>query len=212
MLAMTLRNGSGSIRGRVRTNAWASSGSCAVDASTSPASRNSRNMPTMYAGSGHCHAVRSDAGIDPTAPAYRCDGSICLRSRPDAFGLLAGETKRTQHLFNTRRNERTFFKPLSVASFAPSASAPHRRQVHLRRQPGLPGERRTEGMGGGRHRVPRWQARRSPLTASHRLCIKPERLFRFGHNPIDPSERNRRIISRCALVMRPCPAIGRSCV
>jgi hypothetical protein len=78
-------------------------------------------MLTTYPGRCHCGAVRFEADFDLTQPSYRCNCSICRRTRfwpavaqPEQFRLLAGEGEMTQYRFNTRHNEHWFCRRCGV--------------------------------------------------------------------------------------------------
>ena len=81
-------------------------------------------MVRTYRGSCHCGAVRFEADLDLAQPTYRCNCSICRRTRfwpavarEDGFRLLAGRDALTQYLFNTRRNEHWFCRVCGVRAF-----------------------------------------------------------------------------------------------
>ncbi|MBN8509635.1 MAG: GFA family protein [Burkholderiales bacterium] len=81
-------------------------------------------MLTTYPGSCHCGAVRFEADLDLTQPSYRCNCSICRRTRfwpavarPEQFRLLQGEAELTQYRFATRRNEHWFCRRCGVRCF-----------------------------------------------------------------------------------------------
>jgi hypothetical protein len=89
-----------------------------------------------YRGSCHCGAVRFEADLDLAQPTYRCNCSICRRTRfwpavarEDGFRLLAGRESLTQYLFNTRRNEHWFCRVCGVRAFGIGNDTPIGRMV-----------------------------------------------------------------------------------
>ena len=93
-------------------------------------------MLTTYHGSCHCGAVRFEADLDLTQPTYRCNCSICRRTRfwpavarEEGFRLLAGQSELTKYLFNTRKNEHWFCRHCGVRAFGVGTETPIGRMV-----------------------------------------------------------------------------------
>jgi len=88
-------------------------------------------MLKTYQGSCHCGAVKFEADLDLEQSTYRCNCSICRRTRfwpavarENGFRLLAGDTDLTQYLFNTRKNQHYFCKHCGVRAFGVGTEAP----------------------------------------------------------------------------------------
>jgi hypothetical protein len=81
-------------------------------------------MTKTYKGGCHCGGVRFEVDLDLTQPSYRCNCSICRRTRfwpavarEGQFRLIAGQELLTEYLFNTRKNQHLFCKVCGVRSF-----------------------------------------------------------------------------------------------
>ena len=88
-------------------------------------------MLKTYHGSCHCGAVSFEADIDLTQSSYRCNCSICRRTRfwpavvaADGFRLLKGREDLTQYLFNTRKNHHYFCRYCGVRAFGVGNETP----------------------------------------------------------------------------------------
>jgi hypothetical protein len=94
-------------------------------------------MPKQtYAGACHCGAVRFEADLDLSQPTFRCNCSICRRTRfwaavaRDAdFRLLAGDAELTRYLFHSRKNEHWFCRHCGVRAFGIGTDTPIGRMV-----------------------------------------------------------------------------------
>lgn len=84
-----------------------------------------------YQGCCHCGAVRFEADLDLTQPTYRCNCSICRRTRfwaavarEGEFRIVAGEGELTQYLFNTRKNQHWFCRHCGVRAWGVGTETP----------------------------------------------------------------------------------------
>jgi hypothetical protein len=84
-----------------------------------------------YAGSCHCGAVRFEADLDLTQPSFRCNCSICRRTRfwpavarPEQFRLLAGEDMLTRYQFGRGNNHHYFCRHCGVRPFGVGNDTP----------------------------------------------------------------------------------------
>ena len=88
-------------------------------------------MRRIYHGSCHCGAVKFEADLDLTLPTYRCNCSLCRRTRfwpavarPEDFRLLAGEPELVRYEFNTRKNHHYFCRHCGVRAFGVGNETP----------------------------------------------------------------------------------------
>ncbi|MGV3741313.1 MAG: GFA family protein [Burkholderiaceae bacterium] len=81
-------------------------------------------MLKTYQGSCHCGSVTFEADLDLSQPSYRCNCSICRRTRfwpaiakSEGFRLLAGADALTEYLFGARKNQHFFCRHCGVRAF-----------------------------------------------------------------------------------------------
>ena len=88
-------------------------------------------MLKTYRGSCHCGAVRFEADLDLTQSSFRCNCSICRRTRfwpaiakEGGLRVLCGEADLTKYLFNRRKNEHWFCRHCGVRAWGVGTETP----------------------------------------------------------------------------------------
>ncbi|WP_111412215.1 GFA family protein [Billgrantia lactosivorans] len=88
-------------------------------------------MLKTYQGSCHCGAVRFEADLDLAQGSFRCNCSICRRTRfwpavakEGGFRLVSGEHMLTEYLFNSTKNQHFFCKVCGVRPFGVGNETP----------------------------------------------------------------------------------------
>ncbi|MGQ0429998.1 MAG: GFA family protein [Gammaproteobacteria bacterium] len=91
-------------------------------------------MLKTYRGSCHCGAIRFEADLDLESGSFRCNCSICRRTRfwvavakPEGLRLLAGDGEMTEYRFNTRKNQHFFCRRCGVRAFGVGNDTPNGR-------------------------------------------------------------------------------------
>jgi len=81
-------------------------------------------MLKTYTGSCHCGALKFEADLDLTQSTFRCNCSICKRTRfwpavakEDGFRIISGESELTKYTFNSHKNHHYFCKHCGVRAF-----------------------------------------------------------------------------------------------
>ena len=88
-------------------------------------------MLKTYRASCHCGKVAVEADLDLTQSCFRCNCSICRRTRfcpaiakPEQFRLLSGEDELTQYVFGRKQNHHFFCKHCGVRVFGVGNETP----------------------------------------------------------------------------------------
>lgn len=88
-------------------------------------------MLKTYTGSCHCGALKFEADLDLTQSTYRCNCSICRRTRfwaavarEGGFRILCGEDQLIRYTFNSHRNHHYFCRHCGVRAFGVGNDTP----------------------------------------------------------------------------------------
>jgi hypothetical protein len=88
-------------------------------------------MKKTYRASCHCKRVLIDADLDLSEPSFRCNCSICRRTRfwptvakPDGFRIVSGEDELTKYEFGAKKNHHFFCKHCGVRVFGKGNDTP----------------------------------------------------------------------------------------
>jgi len=96
-------------------------------------------MKQTYQGSCHCGAVRFEADVDLAAGTFKCNCSVCFKSRAwlaaaptDALRLLAGEQALRDYQFGRRRVHHFFCTQCGVRPFSRGVDGKGNEQYAIR--------------------------------------------------------------------------------
>jgi hypothetical protein len=88
-------------------------------------------MLKTYTGSCHCGVLKFEADLDLTQSTFRCNCSICRRTRlwaavakEDGFRIISGESELTKYTFNSHKNHHYFCKHCGVRAFGVGNDTP----------------------------------------------------------------------------------------
>lgn len=88
-------------------------------------------MLKTYTGSCHCGALKFEAELDLAQSTYRCNCSICRRTRfwpavasENGFRILSGEDQLILYTFNSHKNHHYFCKHCGVRAFGVGNDTP----------------------------------------------------------------------------------------